>query len=224
MEIKIIKNWPYKVTWNIPLDTQVITNWDQWEPVSYTPGKSFDLNDSYSLCRCWKSFNKPFCDWTHFDVSFDGSETADLQIMDEESIIFEWEELDLIDKPKYCVKARFCHPDHWVWRLTRESWDLVSREKALKESFLCPSWRLTHTAKDWKEIRNEYKEEISLIQDPAAWVSWPIWVKWGIDIISSEWKRYAKKDKVTLCRCGHSWNKPLCDGSHMNSNWNDGTI
>lgn len=29
------------------------------------------------------------------------------------------------------------------------------------------------------------------------------------------------KDTIALCRCGHSSNKPFCDGSHKSSNFSD---
>jgi CDGSH-type Zn-finger protein len=39
-------------------------------------------------------------------------------------------------------------------------------------------------------------------------------VRGGIPIESANGKTYAVRNRVTLCRCGQSANKPLCDGSH----------
>jgi CDGSH-type Zn-finger protein len=35
-----------------------------------------------------------------------------------------------------------------------------------------------------------------------------------LDHLGQEFPVPAGKDKVALCRCGHSKNKPFCDGSH----------
>ena len=37
-----------------------------------------------------------------------------------------------------------------------------------------------------------------------------------------EVKRYPLKEQYTLCRCGHSENKPFCDGTHAKIHF-DGT-
>jgi CDGSH-type Zn-finger protein len=52
-------------------------------------------------------------------------------------------------------------------------------------------------------------------------VSGPIWVKDNIDIISSDGKLYEKRNRITLCRCGKSNNKPFCDGVHVSIGFND---
>lgn len=55
-EIKITKNGPYNVVGNIAISLP-----DDMNPPS---------KEHYSLCRCGKSRNKPYCDGTHSDVKF----------------------------------------------------------------------------------------------------------------------------------------------------------
>ncbi len=42
----------------------------------------------------------------------------------------------------------------------------------------------------------------------------PLVVSAAPDLIGSDGAVIASKDTATLCRCGHSGNKPFCDGSH----------
>ena len=42
----------------------------------------------------------------------------------------------------------------------------------------------------------------------------PIWVRGGIPVASADGKTYEVRNRLTLCRCGRSANKPFCDGSH----------
>ncbi|MFY9800413.1 MAG: CDGSH iron-sulfur domain-containing protein [Methanoregula sp.] len=37
----------------------------------------------------------------------------------------------------------------------------------------------------------------------------------GIPVESSEGHVYEIRNRITLCRCGKSYNKPFCDGRHI---------
>ena len=45
----------------------------------------------------------------------------------------------------------------------------------------------------------------------------PLLVETDCRIIHSDGKEEIKKGKTAFCRCGHSANKPFCDGNHRNS-------
>jgi CDGSH-type Zn-finger protein len=53
-----------------------------------------------------------------------------------------------------------------------------------------------------------------LVEDPAQICSGPLWLRGGIAVISSDGYQYEVRNRVTLCRCGASQNKPFCDGTH----------
>ncbi len=42
----------------------------------------------------------------------------------------------------------------------------------------------------------------------------PLLIKGNLEVLRGSGKRAATTQKITLCRCGHSKNKPRCDGSH----------
>ena len=48
-----------------------------------------------------------------------------------------------------------------------------------------------------------------------------IWVKGGIRIEGADGRSYEIRNRVTLCRCGQSSNKPFCDGTHVSMHFCD---
>lgn len=48
----------------------------------------------------------------------------------------------------------------------------------------------------------------------------PLVVEGPVTVVDAEGKAFAipaEKPAIALCRCGHSGNKPFCDGSHKSS-------
>jgi CDGSH-type Zn-finger protein len=43
----------------------------------------------------------------------------------------------------------------------------------------------------------------------------PLFVSGGIEIERTSGELLETRNRVTLCRCGQSGNKPLCDGTHF---------
>ena len=71
-------------------------------------------------------------------------------------------------------------------------------------------------------IEPKYEPSIGLIEDPVEDCSGPIWVRGGVQIVSADGFNYELRNRVTLCRCGGSGNKPFCDGSHHATKFKDG--
>jgi CDGSH-type Zn-finger protein len=69
-KIKISKNGPYIISGGIPLEKETIVVDENDCPIKWEKGRKFP-EKSYSLCRCGKSENKPFCDGSHADAGFD---------------------------------------------------------------------------------------------------------------------------------------------------------
>ena len=49
----------------------------------------------------------------------------------------------------------------------------------------------------------------------------PLLVEGSITVVKKDGSSEIKEQKSHLCRCGHSQNKPYCDGSHKSNNWQD---
>lgn len=221
-KIKITENGPYLVSGAIPLDKEIIVVDKDHCPVKWQKKEDYPKQENYALCRCGNSKNKPFCDGSHLK-GFDGEETASKKTYLEQAGKLEGPDLVLTDAYDLCSSAKFCKRSLGVWQLTEKSDNQENKEIAIQECHNCPSGRLVAwDKKNKKAIEPEFKKSISVTEDPGKKVSGPLWIKGNIQIESSEDYNYEKRNRVTLCRCGKSKNKPFCDGTHIDSNFNDG--
>ena len=211
--IKILKNGPYFVTGKVKLTEKIIT--PDGRGYKYVQGKEYPLKEEYSLCRCGKSKNHPFCDGSHIKEKFKGKERAKRSTYMERAVVFIGEDLDLIDD-KRCGFARFCHTKKGiVWDLIKESGDNEKRDLAIKGAKECPTGRLLAVSKEGEFYEDEYEPVIEILQDPEKGVSGGLFVKGGIDLIGEDGYEYEKRNRYLLCRCGRSRNKPFCDAMHV---------
>ncbi len=222
-KIKVTKNGPYIVSGGLPIAKEIIVADVKGTPIRWDKGESYPAQETYALCRCGKSKNMPFCDGTHAVIKFDGTETADRKNYLDCAEKTEGPDLILTDAEKLCATARFCHRASGTWQLIEKSDNPKLKEIAIQEACDCPGGRLVAWDKSSKKpIEPAFEPSISLIEDPAANASGPIWVKGGVQIESADGFLYEIRNRVTLCRCGKSKNKPFCDGRHITSKFNDG--
>jgi len=201
-KVTIVKNGPYLVSGNLPLDTQAIRVGADNEPETFEARQTWKTEETYALCRCGKSKNKPFCDGSHVGEEFDGTEVAEKTPFAQQARILQGPEVDLADAESFCMGARFCHSGGGTWKLVRESEDMLAKGKAIREACMCPSGRLVAIDKETKKpIEPEFEPSISLIEDPQGNASGPVWVKGGVPIESQVAGEYETRNRVTLCRC-----------------------
>lgn len=215
--IKVMKNGPYVVTGGVRLTRQSILCDSDGNGHAWREDETLPSPHVYSLCRCGQSKNKPFCDGTHVEVDFDGTEAAAREPYLDQAERIHGPCLDLTDAPPLCAEARFCQPAGGIWDLTRRSDDPEARRIAIREAANCPSGRLVVWDKDGRLIEPELQPSIVLVEDPQEGASGPIWVRGGIPIESADGTVYEIRNRVTLCRCGKSVRKPFCDGRHLKS-------
>lgn len=80
---------------------------------------------------------------------------------------------------------------------------------------LCPTRALTYSRNSEiiKEKTNKDKTKISILQDG------PYLIEGNFEIFDENGNKIICEDGAAFCRCGDSYRKPFCDGSHNNSNF-----
>jgi CDGSH-type Zn-finger protein len=220
--IVVAENGPYHVFGSLPLAKETIVTDSEGYSVKWRKGHRYPDQEKYDLCRCGESRKMPYCDDTHAKIGFDGTETASRKKHLEQAKKISGPDLVLTDAQDLCTSARFCDAAGGVWKLTRESGDAKSKEIAIEEACNCPSGRLVvWDKKTGDPIEPELEPSISLVEDPQQKASGPIWVKGGVPLESSDGTKYETRNRVTLCRCGSSSNKPFCDASHIQVEFTD---
>ncbi len=214
-KIKVTKNGPYLISGRTNIGQQNIATDEENSAIKYETTREYPTRESCTLCRCGQSNNKPFCDGTHTKINFDGTETAGDENYLAKPNIVEGDVLKLFDVEKLCASARVCHRDGGIWELVKQSSAPRAERTACEEASDCPSGRLTvQDKRTGRVLEPALEPSIMLLEDPAMKVSGPIWVRGGIPIESAKGKTYVVRNRVTLCRCGNSANKPFCDSSH----------
>lgn len=222
-KITILADGPYVVEAGIKLAHQHIVANAAGESLTWREGDTVPTPETeYSLCRCGRSADKPFCDGTHQVVGFDGKETASREPFAKQAQRIDGPEMVLEDAESLCAFARFCEPHGRIWSLVSKTDQVQARKLVEYKAGACPGGRLV--AKDRKTdqaLEPELEPSIGLVQDTVKRISGPLWVRGGIPVVGCDGVAYEVRNRVTLCRCGVSTNKPFCDGAHASIDFND---
>ena len=223
-KITVTVNGPYLVQGAVPLGHQHIVTNAEGESMQWRTGEAVvpSTPASYALCRCGQSGTKPFCDGEHQRGGFDGSETASRESYLSRAERIEGPTIVLEDDRALCAFARFCDPKGQVWKLVHQSDHPDAARLVEQQAGDCPGGRLVAKQRASGHLLEPRLEaSIGLVQDTAKGLSGPLWVRGGIGVISADGFAYEVRNRVALCRCGVSSNKPFCDGSHVSTGFND---
>lgn len=214
-KIKVTKDGPYLISGNIPMSKYTILIDEKGVSTGWAEGPHYSDKEECALCRCGHSDNMPYCDGTHGKIKFDGTESAGNEPFEKQARRIEGPDFELLDVKAFCSFARFCDLEGGVWELTRDDENPDAREIVIKGACNCPSGRLVFRDKATGEVVEPvFEPSIGIIEDPGQNVGGPIWVRGGIPVESADGIRYEVRNRVNLCRCGASANKPFCDGKH----------
>ena len=214
--IRVCKNGPYQCLGGIPLSVQRIVLDRDGFSSEWREEEKYPVQDQYILCRCGRSGTRPFCDGIHKEIVFMGTEHASREPYISQSKEYAGPDLVLTDAEILCSVAKFCERAGGIWKLTLESANKEAREIAIREAAACPSGRLVVWDKQNRTpIEPKFEPSIGLVEYPQEGLSGPVWVRGGIPVISDDGWVHEIRNRLTLCRCGHSFNKPFCDSSHL---------
>jgi CDGSH-type Zn-finger protein len=220
-KVQISKNGPYVVSGNMPMRKQTIGTNSAGESVKWVEGDSFPSQAEMYLCRCGQSAKKPFCDGSHTKSKFDGTESASREPYQSQAKVMRGPSMSLTDAEHLCAFARFCDPNGQVWSLVDRTDEPSARKHFVREASDCPSGRLV-AWENGAPIEPSFEPSIGLVEDPANECSGPLWLRGGVPVVGADGHRYEVRNRVTLCRCGASQNKPFCDGTHASIKFKDG--
>lgn len=188
--IRIIKNGPIKAT--------------GFDCVKFA-GKRLQATGDVFLCRCGRSSNAPFCDGTHAKIGFSGANEQD---QPQETTGWEGKTIRTYFNANICMHARMCRPLKSL-RERELDGDASAAQQIAKVVTECPSGALTY---DMVEGENPFgfdeSTEIDIVEGGE------IRIQCVADTEGVELQDRQPQNRMTLCRCGLSKNKPFCDASH----------
>jgi CDGSH-type Zn-finger protein len=213
--ITVRKDGPYVVEGGVPLTRKSIVYSEWHEPMSFRKDAELGARPTYRLCRCGRSSKKPYCDNTHARTGFDGTEHAPIEPSDTRRARVEAARITVTDDQMLCSRAGFCgNRVEKIWNQLERADDSRVRFDVIQRIERCPSGRLGYDLGDGP-IEPDLPAAIAVTRNG------PYWVTGGIRVTMSDGRTLEVRNRVELCRCGHSSIKPLCDGTHKDVKFTD---
>lgn len=212
MKIEATDGGPFMAHGGIPVRPADYVYDTDGSPMTYSFGDAHDVDDDpVALCRCGQSDDRPFCDGSHQDAEWDSAD-ADLPGEPYEERARRKESprdgYTMLDDTKLCTHAGLCATaKQTVWQMMPSTDDAEVRGTVIRMVEKCPSGRLTNVI-DGDVVEESLPDQVNVI--PGG----PLWVTGGVAITNAAGEPMETRNRVALCRCGASGNKPLCDGSH----------
>jgi len=218
-KILVQEDGPYTVQGDIPLvrKTQVVSEYG--EPLTWKKEETIETSETYDLCRCGQSNNMPFCDATHIEIDFDGAETADTRVTAERQVTYAGG-TKIVVKRDYalCMESGFCGNRMTnIEKMVPQTADTQVRAQVMAMIERCPSGSYTYSIEDGgPDIEPDLPQQIAVTTEITSDgpIAGPLWVTGNIPVERADGQPFETRNRVTLCCCGLSKIKPLCDGAH----------
>ena len=173
-------------------------------------GEVLRTRPKLALCRCGGSSLKPYCDGTHATIGFQSAKAPD-RTPDKQDR-YDAEGVTVLDNRGTCCHFGNCTDQlPSVFHVKGEPFvdpAGASPKEIIDIVRACPSGALSYV-EDGVEYAGEDRDESIYVSQNG-----PYYVRGGIALEHVERNEGALTEHYALCRCGHSKNKPFCDGSH----------
>lgn len=220
-KITILCDGPYHVEGDVCIvkKTQVVSEYG--EPLTWLKGERLDCEGEIFLCRCGHSNTWPFCDSTHLATDFEGTEEVDKRTSRERREDYPEGTGIVVRKDGYlCTESGFCGNRLTTIREMMSETDEPSvRAEIMAMIDRCPSGAFTYALdKDGPDIEPDYPVQVAATTEITSDgpIRGPLWVTGNIPVEMEDGSLLEIRNRVTLCNCGNSHHKPLCDGTHRN--------
>ena len=201
--IEIKKHGPYKVS--------------RLKNLRYSTGKTLNSNEVIHLCKCGGSKNMPYCDGTHLKAGLSDEKEPDR--VPDKLDTYKGRNISIHNNDGVCAHRGHCTGNlPSVFKSKGEPWidpDAASADEIARVIEMCPSGALSYTRDGILHKDQEREPGITVLKDgPYEVVGEP-------ELIDPYGSKPESKEHYTLCRCGHSRNKPFCDGQHQKIRFRD---
>jgi len=206
---------PYEVSGAVSIVRRRRVLSDDGEPITWETTTRLTSQEVVYLCRCGGSSDKPFCDDSHTTNGFAGSRgtlSAPDAGYDDRATTMGAGGLVVRDDRSLCAHAGFCtNKVTSVWKVARgaDAGNIVARTAMVAAIEHCPSGALTmRRTADGPDVEPELAAQVAVMDNG------PLLVTGGIALTRTDGSTDQVRNRMALCRCGESANKPYCDGSH----------
>jgi CDGSH-type Zn-finger protein len=220
--IEVEADGPYIVHGPVAFVRKVQIVSEHGEPLTWRKESVIATGDNYELCRCGESTTWPFCDMTHRENFFDGTETADTDTVEERreeiaggSGIVVYRDYSL------CMEAGFCgNRLANIDQMVPSTDDSTIRGQVMAMIERCPSGSYMYALRRADgDIEPDLPQQVAVVVEVTddGPIRGPFWVTGNIPIQRADGQPFQTRNRVTLCSCGKSKSKPLCDGAHRHA-------
>ena len=218
-KIVVSEDGPYVVYGSNPRVHKIQVVSEYGEPLTWKTGAAIETPEVYELCRCGRSGFQPFCDVTHALVDFDGTETADTRPTAERQVRYPGGSRIVVRRDfSLCMESGFCGNRFTnIEKMVAHTDDPQVRAQVMAMIERCPSGSYVYALQDGEDdVEPDLPRQIALTTEITSEgpIAGPLWVTGHIPIERADGQPFEARNRVTLCNCGHSRNKPLCDGTH----------
>ena len=212
------KDGPFEVYGNIPLVRKIQIVSEYGEPLTWQKQETIETDGAYYLCRCGRSTEKPFCSGYHRHTDFNGTETASNAPISTRQDVFPGQNILLKRVYSLCMDAGFCgNRVTDIGKMIHQTDDTIVRAQLMAMIERCPSGSLTYSIdENSADIEPDLPQQIAVTTEITSDgpIDGPLWVTGNIPIERADGKLLEIRNRVTLCNCGLSREKPFCDGQH----------